>query len=291
LRVAFKTIANVPTITQTSESDAFGNGIPALTTTNSTASKFLFQKQEKIEDFGLDIDIFKYRMSDSQIGRLWAVDPLASKYPHNSVYALQENKFGLGIELEGLELENFNSQFKKPSELPIKVPNKNESHIQVYSSTVENSKVSFNEMKQTFMKNPEKLLSNSKAEFHAPENSKGEKTGLTKGNTIEIEIAGPQNDSYVKVHNVVESKNKVSATFVTLEGHVEKGVINFTLENKGGSSMSFTIGSMSQLDYGAANSINKLGDFSKNSQKESWKEVLNNYVKTTNGTETKRVIK
>jgi hypothetical protein len=55
--------------------------------------------------------------------------------------------------------------------------------------------------------------------------------------------------------------------------------------------MTFTISSISQLDYGAANSIDKLGDFSRNSQRESWKEVLNNFVKTTKGTENNRIIK
>jgi len=32
------------------------------------------------------------------------IDPLAEKYPYNSTYAFQENKMGLGRELEGLEL-------------------------------------------------------------------------------------------------------------------------------------------------------------------------------------------
>jgi hypothetical protein len=35
------------------------------------------------------------------------VDPISSSFPHNSPYALQENKFGLGIELEGRELSEF----------------------------------------------------------------------------------------------------------------------------------------------------------------------------------------
>jgi Restriction endonuclease fold toxin 7 len=52
----------------------------------------------------LDIDVFKYRASDPQIGRLWSIDPLAESYVYNSPYALQENKFGRGVELEGLEL-------------------------------------------------------------------------------------------------------------------------------------------------------------------------------------------
>ena len=33
-----------------------------------------------------------------------SIDPLAEKYPYNSTYAFQENKMGLGRELEGLEL-------------------------------------------------------------------------------------------------------------------------------------------------------------------------------------------
>ena len=36
-----------------------------------------------------------------------SIDPLAEKYPYNSTYAFQENKLGLGRELEGLELERF----------------------------------------------------------------------------------------------------------------------------------------------------------------------------------------
>jgi hypothetical protein len=35
---------------------------------------------------------FKYRISDNRLGRVFAIDPLAAKYPHNSVYAFSENK-------------------------------------------------------------------------------------------------------------------------------------------------------------------------------------------------------
>lgn len=38
------------------------------------------------------------------VGRFFNVDPLATKYPYNSTYAFQENKLGMGVELEGLEL-------------------------------------------------------------------------------------------------------------------------------------------------------------------------------------------
>jgi hypothetical protein len=46
------------------------------------------------------------------------VDPLASEYPHNSTYALQENKYGMGVELEGAELLPFfssNSALARPN--------------------------------------------------------------------------------------------------------------------------------------------------------------------------------
>ena len=46
---------------------------------------------------------YKYRMHDPRIGRFFAVDPLAPKYPHNSVYAFSENVVIDHVELEGLE--------------------------------------------------------------------------------------------------------------------------------------------------------------------------------------------
>ncbi|MCJ8288383.1 MAG: hypothetical protein HRT58_00015 [Crocinitomicaceae bacterium] len=46
---------------------------------------------------------YKYRMHDPRIGRFFAVDPLAAKYPHNSSYAFSENMVIHMVELEGLE--------------------------------------------------------------------------------------------------------------------------------------------------------------------------------------------
>ena len=46
---------------------------------------------------------FEYRMHDTRIGRFWSVDPLAGKFPWNSVYAFAENRVIDGRELEGLE--------------------------------------------------------------------------------------------------------------------------------------------------------------------------------------------
>ena len=43
-------------------------------------------------------------MHDPRVGRFFAVDPLAPKYPHNSPYAFSENRLLDGVELEGLEV-------------------------------------------------------------------------------------------------------------------------------------------------------------------------------------------
>ncbi|RFC55350.1 hypothetical protein DXU93_04445 [Brumimicrobium aurantiacum] len=67
--------------------------------------RYGFQGQEvdnEVKGPGNSIN-YKYRMHDPRIGRFFAVDPLASEYPHNSPYAFSENRVIDGIELEGLE--------------------------------------------------------------------------------------------------------------------------------------------------------------------------------------------
>ena len=66
-----------------------------------------YQGQEFTEDLELNTHEWKFRISDPAIGRFWQVDPLAEDYVYNSSYAFQENKLGMGTELEGLELERF----------------------------------------------------------------------------------------------------------------------------------------------------------------------------------------
>ena len=63
--------------------------------------RYGFQGQEKDEKTGL-IN-YKYRMYRPEIGKFFAVDPLAPKYPHNSPYAFSENSLIWAVELEGLE--------------------------------------------------------------------------------------------------------------------------------------------------------------------------------------------
>ena len=68
--------------------------------------RYGFQGQEKDDEVkgeGNSVN-YKYRMHDPRIGRFFAIDPLASKYPHNSPYAFSENRVIDGVELEGLEV-------------------------------------------------------------------------------------------------------------------------------------------------------------------------------------------
>ena len=74
---------------------------------------FKYKNKERISDFSLGVDFFKFRVSDPVIGRFWQIDPLGEQFAYNSVYAFQENKFGRGVELEGAELREFGNWIDK----------------------------------------------------------------------------------------------------------------------------------------------------------------------------------
>lgn len=94
------------------------------------------------------------------------------------------------------------------------------------------------------------------------------------------------NNAYVKVVGMEDKKDKLTTTFATMEGHMEKGKITFRLgENKDGS-ITFSIDSKSEVDMGMAPE-----GFSRDQQKQSWKEVLSNITKYLGGEETKREVK
>ncbi|OCA69168.1 hypothetical protein BBI01_18370 [Chryseobacterium artocarpi] len=71
------------------------------TTTTQNAYQYKYQGQE-LQETGFYS--FKWRNYMPDVGRFTTIDPLSEKYPYNSTYAFQENKLGMGIELEGLEL-------------------------------------------------------------------------------------------------------------------------------------------------------------------------------------------
>ncbi|SIN69220.1 RHS repeat domain-containing protein [Chitinophaga niabensis] len=63
-----------------------------------------YQGQETDKEFYDGAIAFAYRIEDPRIARFLSVDPLDQEFPWNSPYAVQENKFGWGKELEGLEI-------------------------------------------------------------------------------------------------------------------------------------------------------------------------------------------
>jgi len=86
------------------------------TTNLRSAYLYGFQGQEKddeVKGAGNSYN-FKFRMHDPRIGRFFAIDPLASKFPYNSPYAFSENRVLDGIELEGLEVISFHSRSFAP---------------------------------------------------------------------------------------------------------------------------------------------------------------------------------
>jgi RHS repeat-associated protein len=94
----------VPDVVQYSDYYPFGWQIPDRGA-SQTDYRYGFQGQEtddEIKGEGNSVN-YKYRMHDPRIGRFFAVDPLAAKYPWNSPYAFSENRVIDGVELEGLE--------------------------------------------------------------------------------------------------------------------------------------------------------------------------------------------
>jgi len=85
----------------------FGALLPNRHGSAESSYMYGFQGQEKDNEIknieGSSVN-YKYRMHDPRVGRFFAVDPLASDYPHNSPYAFSENIVIHMIELEGLEI-------------------------------------------------------------------------------------------------------------------------------------------------------------------------------------------
>lgn len=91
---------------------------------------FGFQGQEmddEIKGEGNSIN-FKYRMHDPRIGRFFAVDPLAKKFPHMTPYQFAGNKPVWSREIEGLE-----SEVDAKAGVQINIGNKGNSSIKAFA--------------------------------------------------------------------------------------------------------------------------------------------------------------
>ena len=215
---------------------AFGKTRSLVTGGNN---RYLYNGQEVQKELGDQLDYGakfeacpECQRRNAEIGRFTGVDPIAEKFSHVTVYNYAENSPIANIDLWGLQAENFMSKFKKLNNLQIKVPDMSKAQIQVYQTMISDPKVSVDELKNLFLTSLQKVLSNSKATFHAPVDGNGDKAKFEKGNFIKIDIVGPFNNGYVKIHDVKSDENSAKATFVTMEGHMEKGVIIFKVKGK-----------------------------------------------------------
>jgi len=96
-------IHGVPNITQEVDYYPFGLEHKTTSQTFSKPQNFKFQNQERVEDFNLNWDFFKYRYSDPQLGRFFQSDPISEDYLSLSNYQFASNSPIMKVELEGLE--------------------------------------------------------------------------------------------------------------------------------------------------------------------------------------------
>jgi RHS repeat-associated protein len=81
------------TVVSTADYSPFGVMLDGRTVSGESY-RYGFQGQEKddeVKGAGNSVN-YTYRMHDPRLGRFFAVDPLAGKYPWNSVYAFSENR-------------------------------------------------------------------------------------------------------------------------------------------------------------------------------------------------------
>lgn len=101
--------------------EPFGSLLPGRNY-SSSSYRFGFQGQEKDDEMhgatGTSY-AFEYRMHDPRVGRFLSIDPLASKYPHNSPYAFSENRVLDRIELEGLESIHLQTDARFQQQFPL----------------------------------------------------------------------------------------------------------------------------------------------------------------------------
>jgi hypothetical protein len=241
---------------------------------SSGSYRYLFQGQEhNNEMYGATGTsyAFEYRMHDARIGRFLSIDPLVMEYPWNSPYAFSENRVIDGVELEGLEVENYLSALFTPGELKLQMPNPSTAQIQHYSVTVINTQKTFDQFKADFIKMPQRFLSGQNGQFTHPVNGEGKKDDFKVGNYIGID-ANILARFYVKIMHLSSDETSISFSFATVKGHVERGVINFRIEQTE-DGIKFSITSLSEPHMGLL-PVN----LARTKQAETWNEVMSGVV-------------
>jgi RHS repeat-associated protein len=107
MRVTFRDSSGIAKIVTKLDYDPWGLRLKGLDyyANNAIYNKFkTFSGKQLHDDFGFNLLSYKFRYHDPALGRFISIDPLAEQYSYNSTFAFAENKLGLGVEYEGLEL-------------------------------------------------------------------------------------------------------------------------------------------------------------------------------------------
>ena len=168
-----------------------------------------------------------------------------------------------------------------PGELKVIYADKNKGKYQHYKTVVKNPTKKFDSFKKDFLAHPQKYLTNSKSDFHQPTDGKGTPIPELKiGAFIKIDIATIMT-AFVKVVQLYETTDGIlHTTFVTLEGHPEKGYINFKVSKEGDHDIKFEISSFTETNVLAPE------EFARGEQKESWISMLKKLPSLLGGTGT-----
>ena len=180
--------------------------------------------------------------------------------------------------------EDWNTQINessKPGELKVIYADQAKGKYQHYETLIKKPTVNFDSFKKDFLAHPQKYLTNVKSTFHQPTDGNGSALpGLKVGAFIQIDIASIMT-AFVKVTQLYETaEGIVHATFVTLEGHPEKGYINFKISKEGEKDIKFEISSLSETNTLAPE------EFARSEQKESWFSMLKKLPSLLGGTGT-----
>jgi hypothetical protein len=152
------------------------------------------------------------------LGRFWQIDPLAEQYVYNSPYALQENKFGCGVELEGKELGGF-----------------------PYSDPRQALYDGLSKIADAFVSFVDNFSANTSSAF---EKTFGNGTTVTNTTTTSTSTNLKANLSYIKANNTNEgniapvvkttTKNETSvATSKSVDAGIVKGTLKTSVSNNG----------------------------------------------------------
>jgi RHS repeat-associated protein len=110
LRLSFRDSSGIAKIVTKLDYDPWGYRLKGLDYYSNyvTYNKFkTFSGKQLHDDFGFNLLSYKFRFHDPALGRFISIDPLSEQYSHNSTFAFAENKLGLGMEYEGLEMAPF----------------------------------------------------------------------------------------------------------------------------------------------------------------------------------------